>query len=89
MAPIDWATIDESVRRTRRLVVAHEAVVTGGLGAELVAGVHATAFEALVSPALRVGAPSAPVPASPFLERLYVPDIDDVVSAVLKTMQER
>ena len=89
VAPIDWATIDESVRRTRRMVVAHEAVVTGGLGAELVAGVHATAFEALVSPALRVGAPSAPVPASPFLERLYVPDIDDVVSAVLKTMQER
>ncbi|MCS5686180.1 MAG: alpha-ketoacid dehydrogenase subunit beta, partial [Acidimicrobiales bacterium] len=89
VAPIDWATIDESVRRTRRLVVAHEAVVTGGLGAELVAGVHTTAFEALVSPALRVGAPSAPVPASPFLERLYVPDADDVIAAVLKTMQER
>ena len=89
VAPIDWATIDESVRRTRRLVVAHEAVVTGGLGAELVAGVHATAFEALISPAVRVGAPSTPVPASPFLECLYAPDTDDVIAAVLKTLHER
>ena len=89
VAPIDWATIDESVRRTRRLVVVHEAVVTGGLGAELVAGVHATAFEALISPAVRVGAPSTPVPASPFLECLYAPDTDDVIAAVLKTLHER
>jgi len=89
VAPIDWATIDESVRRTRRLVVVHEAVVTGGLGAELVAGVHATAFEALISPAVRVGAPSTPVPASPFLECLYAPDTDDVIAAVLETLHER
>ena len=88
VAPIDWATIDESVRRTRRLVVVHEAVVTGGLGAELVAGVSATAFEALISPAVRVGGPSTPVPASPFLERLYTPDAEDVIAAVLETLSE-
>ena len=89
VSPIDWATIDESVRRTRRLVVVHEAVVTGGLGAELVAGVYATAFEALISPAVRVGAPLTPVPASPFLERLYTPDAEDVIAAVLETLREQ
>lgn len=89
VAPIDWVTIDESVRRTCRLVVVHEATVTGGLGAELVAGAYATSFEELVSPAVRVGAPSTPVPASPYLESLYVPDIDDVIAAVLETLRER
>jgi pyruvate dehydrogenase E1 component beta subunit len=69
--------------------VAHEAVVTGGLGAELVAGVHAAAFNSLTSPAIRVGAPFTPVPASPHLERLYVPTVDDVIAAVLETLPER
>ena len=89
VSPIDLETITESIRRTGRLVVAHEAVVTGGLGAELVAGVHAAAFNSLTSPAIRVGAPFTPVPASPHLERLYVPTVDDVIAAVLETLPER
>ncbi|MEC9426889.1 MAG: transketolase C-terminal domain-containing protein [Actinomycetota bacterium] len=88
VAPIDWETIEDSVRRTRRLVVVHEAVVTGGLGAELVAGLSASAFGALVSPALRVGAPHAPVPASPFLEQFYPPSVDDVVGAVHTALED-
>jgi pyruvate dehydrogenase E1 component beta subunit len=89
VSPIDLETITESIRRTGRLVVAHEAVVTGGLGAELVAGVHAAAFNSLTSPAIRVGAPFTPVPASPHLEHLYVPSVDDVIAAVLETLPER
>ncbi len=89
VTPIDWETIEESVRRTHRLVVVHEAVVTGGLGAELVAGVSSRAFGALICSPVRVGAPSTPVPASPFLEQLYVPTVDDVISAVLETLDGR
>ncbi len=89
VAPIDWETIEDSVRRTRRLVVVHEAVVTGGLGAELVAGLSAKTFDVLASPAIRVGAPHTPVPASPFLEQFYAPSVDDVVAAVLKTLGDR
>jgi pyruvate dehydrogenase E1 component beta subunit len=89
VTPIDWETIEESVRRTHRLVVVHEAVVTGGLGAELVAGVISRAFGALICSPVRVGAPSTPVPASPFLEQLYVPTVDDVISAVLETLDGR
>ena len=89
VAPIDWDTIEDSVRRTRRLVVVHEAVTTGGLGAEIVAGLSTRAFEVLASPAVRVGAPSAPVPASPFLEQFYAPSVEDVVEAVLMTLDDR
>jgi pyruvate dehydrogenase E1 component beta subunit len=89
VAPIDWETIEDSVRRTRRLVVVHEAAVTGGLGAELVAGLSARAFEVFATSAVRVGAPFAPVPASPFLEQFYAPSVDDVVVAVHKTLDDR
>lgn len=82
VAPIDTATIFESAARTRRLVVVHEAVLTGGFGAELAALAHGELFGVLESPVVRVGAPSTPVPASPPLEREYLPDVDAVVAAV-------
>ncbi len=62
LVPLDEAAVLESVGRTRRAVVLHEAVVTGGFGAELAAGISEALFSRLVSPVLRVGALAAPLP---------------------------
>jgi len=73
LVPLDLTTLIESVERTGRLVVAHEAVTPGGAGAEIAAAVSERAHAALRAPVQRVGAPFTPVPASPELEALYVP----------------
>jgi pyruvate dehydrogenase E1 component beta subunit len=70
------------VRKTHRLVVAHEAVVHGGFGAEIVAQVQAAALDELDAPIVRVGAPFAPIPFSPPLEDAYLPGRDEVAAAV-------
>ncbi len=82
LVPLDINTIVESVKRTGRLVVAHEAVEHGGFGAEIVAQVQAAAFDYLDAPIGRVGAPFAPIPLSAPLEDAYRPGADEVVAAV-------
>ena len=82
LVPLDLDTIVQSVRRTHRLVVAHEAVAHGGFGAEIAAQVQEAAFDELDAPIVRVGAPFAPVPFSPPLEDAYLPGRGDVVAAV-------
>jgi acetoin:2,6-dichlorophenolindophenol oxidoreductase subunit beta len=82
LVPLDLESIVESVERTGRLVIAHEAVEHGGVGAEIAARVQAAAFDFLDAPIGRVGAPFAPVPLSPPLEDAYLPGADDVVAAV-------
>ncbi|MBI2089785.1 MAG: alpha-ketoacid dehydrogenase subunit beta [Deltaproteobacteria bacterium] len=86
MCPLDLETIVASVRKTRRLVVAHEAVKIGGAGAEIAAEVQQAAFNLLDSPVLRVGAVSAPVPASPVLEKEFVPGQEQIIDAVRKAV---
>jgi pyruvate dehydrogenase E1 component beta subunit len=87
LVPLDLAAIVESVQRTGRLVVAHEAVEHGGFGAEIVAQVQAAAFDHLDAPIERVGAPFAPIPLSPPLEDAYLPNADDIVAAVRRIVQ--
>ena len=82
LVPLDLEAIVASVRRTHRLVVAHEAVVHGGFGAEIVAQVQEAAFDELDAPIGRVGAPFAPVPFSPPLEDAYLPGRAEVAAAV-------
>ena len=82
LVPLDLAAIVESVQRTSRLVVAHEAVAQGGFGAEIAAQVQSAAFDFLDAPVVRIGAPFAPVPLSAPLEDAYLPGADDVVAAV-------
>lgn len=82
LVPLDLETIVESVARTHRLVVAHEAVRAGGFGAEIAAQVLAAAFDELDAPIERVGAPFAPVPFSPPLEDAYLPGPAEVAAAV-------
>ena len=84
LAPLDTETIFESVRRTGRCVVVHEAAVTGGLGAEIAAQVTQECFYQLEAPVLRVGGYSTPYPPSR-LEDYYLPDLDRVLDAVDRT----
>jgi pyruvate/2-oxoglutarate/acetoin dehydrogenase E1 component len=79
--PLDTDTIVASARRTNRVVVVHEAVTFGGLGAEIAAQIQDVAFDHLDAPVMRVGAPFAPVPFSPALENVYVPDRGRIVDA--------
>ncbi len=72
--PLDTETIVESASRTNRIIVVHEAVTFGGIGAEVASQVQEQAFDYLDAPVLRIGAPFTPVPFSPVLEKAYVPD---------------
>ena len=87
LVPLDIETIAASVRRTGRAVVAHEAVRTGGFGAELAAELQAAAFDYLDAPIQRVGAAFTPVPLSPPLEDAYRPQSDDVYAAARHAVQ--
>jgi acetoin:2,6-dichlorophenolindophenol oxidoreductase subunit beta len=89
LVPLDVDAIIESVGRTHRLVVAHEAVAHGGFGAEIAADVQAAVFDELDAPIARVGAPFTPVPFSPPLEDDYLPGRADVVAAVRACLGRR
>jgi len=80
--PLDSATILASIRRTNRALVVHEAVTFGGIGAEIAAQIQEEAFDYLDAPVRRLGAPFAPVPFSPVLERAYIPDAARIASGV-------
>jgi acetoin:2,6-dichlorophenolindophenol oxidoreductase subunit beta len=82
IAPLDLETIANSVKKTGRMIVAHEAVEHGGIGAEIIARVQHEAFHYLDSPILRVAAPFAPVPASPTLEKEFLPNKEKLIAAV-------
>jgi len=74
LSPLDIDTVVESVRKTNRVVVAHEAVRFGGFGAEVAAQIQELAFDYLDAPVGRIGAPYSPIPFTPALESKYVPD---------------
>ncbi|HZO26457.1 MAG TPA: alpha-ketoacid dehydrogenase subunit beta [Chloroflexota bacterium] len=82
LRPLDWDAIADSVRKTHRVVVAHEAVRTGGVGAELAAEIGEELFDELDGPVIRVAAKDVPMPFSPPLERFVLPGPDQVVAAV-------
>nr|WP_123560194.1 alpha-ketoacid dehydrogenase subunit beta [Kitasatospora cineracea] len=81
LSPVDFATVEESVKRTGRGIVVHEAPVFLGLGAELAARLTERCFYHLEAPILRVGGYHAPYPPSR-VEETYLPDLDRVLDAV-------
>jgi pyruvate/2-oxoglutarate/acetoin dehydrogenase E1 component len=86
LQPLDLETIVASVKRTSRLVVACDDVKTGGVGSEISASVLESAFDYLDAPIMRVACPEIPVPFSPTLEQMYLPNADKIVEAVGKIM---
>jgi pyruvate dehydrogenase E1 component beta subunit len=82
LRPIDFTTIAESVRKTRRLLVVYEGVKTMGIGAEISAMIaESDVFHALAAPILRLGGAESPIPYNPVLERSAVPQEGDIVAA--------
>lgn len=86
LSPLDMDTVTGSVKRTNRVLVVHEAVLHGGLGAEVAARIQEQAFDWLDAPVRRLGAPFAPVPASPVLEEAFVPNASLIVDGVKQLM---
>ncbi|MYD96146.1 MAG: alpha-ketoacid dehydrogenase subunit beta [Gammaproteobacteria bacterium] len=80
LQPMDTDTVIESVAKTHRAVVVHEAVRFAGLGGEIAAQIQELAFDDLDAPVARVGAPFSPVPFSAVLEQTYLPNADKIVA---------
>ncbi|WP_432897555.1 alpha-ketoacid dehydrogenase subunit beta [Micromonospora matsumotoense] len=85
--PLDFDTVAASVARTGRLVVAHEANLTGGFGAEIAARAAAECFADLRAPIARVATPDVPMPAAPALQAVVVPEAATVAEAVRRTVR--
>ncbi|MDM3973574.1 dehydrogenase E1 component subunit alpha/beta [Mycobacterium marseillense] len=84
--PLDEAAILASVRKTNRLVIAHEAVVSGGFGAEIAARVCDAAIWHLDAPVKRVAPPSTPAPYSPPQEAEWLPGVKEIADAIRDVM---
>ena len=82
MRPLDEDAIIKSVKKTSRLVIAHEGWKRGGFGAEVSAMVAEKAIDWLDAPILRVGARDSPMPYNDKLERLVIPSADDIADAI-------
>ena len=81
ISPLDMGPVYDSVRKTGRLIVVHEAPSNVGIGAEIAARVTEQCFYSLESPVLRVAGFNTPYPASR-LEEEYLPDLDRVLDSV-------
>jgi acetoin:2,6-dichlorophenolindophenol oxidoreductase subunit beta len=86
LQPLDEETLVESVKKTNRVVVAHEAVTRMGFGAEVAAVLQYKAFDWLDAPIERVGARFAPLAFAPVMEQFVVPDAGDVLAAIRRTV---
>jgi len=81
LSPIDYETIGKSVQKTGRVVIVEEGPKTGGVSAELAAGIMERFGASLKSPVIRIASPDVPVPFSPVLENAYRPDVPHIVEA--------
>ena len=86
LQPMDTDTVIDSVRKTHRAVVVHEAVRFAGLGGEIASQIQELAFDDLDAPVARVGAPFSPVPFSSVLEQTYLPNADKIVAETKSLM---
>ena len=86
LQPFDTQTVVNSLKKTHRAMVVHEAVRFGGIGGEIAAQLQEEAFDYLDAPIARVGAPFSPVPFSPALEKHYVPNADRIVAEARKQL---
>jgi pyruvate/2-oxoglutarate/acetoin dehydrogenase E1 component len=81
LCPLDRDAILASARRTGKVLVAHEATQSCGVGAEVAALISESAFEDLDAPVRRLTAPDVPIPFSPTLEQAVLPQLDDMKEA--------
>ncbi|MBC7797804.1 MAG: alpha-ketoacid dehydrogenase subunit beta [Pyrinomonadaceae bacterium] len=84
LSPLDKTAILETVRKTSRVMILHEASLTGGIGGEISAIIAEEAFEYLDAPPVRVASIDSPVPFAPSLEDYYLPQISEIVETARK-----
>lgn len=83
LVPLDTETIIKSVKKTGRLIVAHEAVKRGGFGGEIASVIaESEAFDYLDAPIKRLGGKEVPIPYNPKLEKAATPQVEDIIEAV-------
>jgi pyruvate/2-oxoglutarate/acetoin dehydrogenase E1 component len=82
LSPIDFQTIGDSVKKTGRVVIVEEGPKTGGVSAEIAAGLQERFGRYLKAPVVRVASPDVPVPFSPILENAYRPNVTQITQAV-------
>jgi pyruvate/2-oxoglutarate/acetoin dehydrogenase E1 component len=87
ISPWDEETVLNSVAKTKRAVVVHEAARRFGVGAEIAATIGKALFGSLRAPIQRVGSPDCPVPFSKPLEAAFLPDETRITSAIMKTLE--
>jgi pyruvate/2-oxoglutarate/acetoin dehydrogenase E1 component len=81
LAPLDREAILETVKKTSKVIILHEATRTGGMAGEITAIINEGAFEHLDGPVMRVTSIDTPVPYAPPLEEFFLPQVDDVLKA--------
>ena len=86
LQPLDEDALVASVKKTNRVVVAHEAVTRMGFGAEVAAVLQYKAFDYLDAPIERVGAKFAPLAFAPVMEQFIIPHAADVLAAIKRTV---
>ncbi len=87
LSPFDYDTIGRSVEKTGRVVIVEEGPKTGGVGAELAAGIMERFGGSLMAPVVRVASPDVPVPFAPVLEDAYRPDVPRIIEAVRRVLE--
>jgi len=86
LKPLDFPLIAESVKKTYRAMVVHEACLTGGFGAEIAARIGEELFDWLDAPVTRIGAKDVPMPFNPAMEDFVMPQTKDIVEGALRLM---
>lgn len=89
LRPLDMDAVIASVSKTKRAVIAHEAVLSGGIGGEISARLNEALFGELRAPVARVASYDVPLPANSNLEKAVIPDVARISRAVRDTMQYR
>jgi 2-oxoisovalerate dehydrogenase E1 component beta subunit len=87
LAPLDREAILETVGKTSKVLLLHEATRTGGIGGELAAIIAEEAFEYLDAPVMRLASLDSPVPYAPQLEAAFLPNAEKVVAAAKKLVE--
>ena len=87
LSPFDYDTIGQSIRKTGRVVIVEEGPKTGGVSAELAAGITERFGDSLMAPVWRVASPDVPVPFAPVLEDAYRPDPPRICQAARELLQ--
>src|SRR5687767_9221890 len=85
LSPIDWDTIGASVKKTGRVVIVEEGPITGGVSAEIAAGIAERWPKVRIA---RVASPDVPVPFTPVLENAYRPDVDRITKTLRHLLTE-